>query len=147
MKLFCVTMFSVKLLVVYWILDDIIATQPLNSILIMPNTHEFFPLIRSGEFALFLYRVLPIPYGFFKWCYNLYSWVTFEKKIKLLIYSLRFIMTNYFIVLNIETTWATFHMQCSLRLQGKATWSSWFYIYTYYIIVINFIWSLWKLKL
>jgi hypothetical protein len=60
MKLFRVMKFSAKLLMAYWMLDVFIAAQPPNSF-IMPNTNEFFPdIIRSGEFALFLYRVLVV---------------------------------------------------------------------------------------
>ena len=46
-------MFSVKLLIGFWILDVFVAAQTPNSIF-MSNTHEFFPdIIRKGKSALF----------------------------------------------------------------------------------------------
>ena len=55
MNLIRLTMFSVKILIGFWILDVVTAEWPLNTIKVMPSTHEFFPdIIRESKSALFL---------------------------------------------------------------------------------------------
>ena len=55
MKLIHVTMFSAKLLILFWILDAFLVAQ-YSSIMISPSRHELFPnIIRRSKCALNLY--------------------------------------------------------------------------------------------
>ena len=48
-------MFYVKLLIGFWILNVVIAEWPLNTIEVMPSTHEFFDgIIRKSKLSLFI---------------------------------------------------------------------------------------------